>query len=141
MLKSPAFAKRQNVVRQLIKNEHNKSKIRILILFVVFIQSSFSKSKNEYLKNNLFELLNSNFKFPQRNFKIIGFGAYHEKQVSVFINYRQAYSSNESNWTVDFDKKITEERNRLKYTQSLLKNLVEIEPTIKNRAKSEKPNE
>lgn len=55
-------------------------KIRIIVLFIAFIHSAFSQSKNEYLKNNNFDLLNSNFEFPQRNFKIIGFGAYHGSQ-------------------------------------------------------------
>ncbi|MBP6127714.1 hypothetical protein [Flavobacterium sp.] len=52
-------------------------KIKIFVLLIVFIQSAFSQSKNEYLKNNRFDLLTSNFEFPQKNFKIIGFGAYH----------------------------------------------------------------
>jgi len=55
-------------------------KIRILIALVVFIQSAFSQSKDAYLKNNRFDLLKSNFEFPQKNFKIIGFGAYHGSQ-------------------------------------------------------------
>jgi hypothetical protein len=55
-------------------------KIKILVLFIVFIQSAFSQSKNEYLKSNRFDLLKSNFEFPQKDFKIIGFGAYHGSQ-------------------------------------------------------------
>lgn len=55
-------------------------RFKILILLVVFTQLVFSQSKNEYLKNNRFDLLNSNFEFPQSNFKIIGFGAYHGSQ-------------------------------------------------------------
>ena len=55
-------------------------KIRILIALVVFIQSAFSQSKDAYLKNNRFDLLKSNFEFPQKDFKIIGFGAYHGSQ-------------------------------------------------------------
>lgn len=55
-------------------------RFKILILLVVFSQLVFSQSKNEYLKNNRFDLLNSNFEFPQSNFKIIGFGAYHGSQ-------------------------------------------------------------
>jgi hypothetical protein len=53
---------------------------KILILFFVFIQLTFSQSKNEYLKNNRFDLLNPKFEFPVNNFKIIGFGAYHGSQ-------------------------------------------------------------
>lgn len=67
-------------MRQLIKTERNKMKIKILVLFIISIQLAFSQSKTEYLKNNRFDLLNSNFEFPQSNFKIIGFGAYHGSQ-------------------------------------------------------------
>ena len=38
---------------------------------------SFSQSKSEYLKNNRADLNFSTFNFPQKDFKIIGFGAYH----------------------------------------------------------------
>lgn len=55
-------------------------KIRILIALIAFIQSAFSQSKDAYLKNNRFDLLKSNFEFPQKDFKIIGFGAYHGSQ-------------------------------------------------------------
>ena len=55
-------------------------KIKTLVLFIVSIQLAFSQSKTEYLKNNRFDLLNPNFEFPQSNFKIIGFGAYHGSQ-------------------------------------------------------------
>jgi hypothetical protein len=63
-----------------MKTERNKMKIKTLVLFIVSIQLAFSQSKTEYLKNNRFDLLNSNFEFPQSNFKIIGFGAYHGSQ-------------------------------------------------------------
>lgn len=69
-----------SVVRQLMKTERNKIKIKTLVLFIVSIQLAFSQSKTEYLKNNRFDLLNPNFEFPQSNFKIIGFGAYHGSQ-------------------------------------------------------------
>lgn len=55
-------------------------KIKTLVIFIVSIQLAFSQSKSEYLKNNRLDLLNSNFEFPQSNFKIIGFGAYHGSQ-------------------------------------------------------------
>ena len=55
-------------------------KIKILVLFIVSIQLAFSQSKTEYLKNNRFDLLNSNFEFPQSNFKIICFGAYYGRK-------------------------------------------------------------
>jgi hypothetical protein len=63
-----------------MKTERNKMKIKTLVIFIVSIQLAFSQSKTEYLKNNRFDLLNSNFEFPQSNFKIIGFGAYHGSQ-------------------------------------------------------------
>ena len=55
-------------------------KIKILVLLIAFIQLGFSQTKNEYLKSNRFDLLKSNFEFPQKEFKIIGFGAYHGSQ-------------------------------------------------------------
>ncbi len=63
-----------------MKTERNKIKIKTLVLFIVSIQLAFSQSKTEYLKNNRFDLLNPNCEFPQSNFKIIGFGAYHGSQ-------------------------------------------------------------
>lgn len=55
-------------------------KIRILIVLVFFMNSAFSQSKDAYLKNNRFDLFKSNFEFPQKDFKIVGFGAYHGSQ-------------------------------------------------------------
>lgn len=55
-------------------------KINILVIFFAFVQAAFAQSKNAYLKNNRFDLLSSNFEFPQNDFKIIGFGAYHGSQ-------------------------------------------------------------
>lgn len=63
-----------------MKTERNKMKIKTLVLLMLFIQSGFSQSKNKYLKNNRFDLLKSDFEFPQKDFKIIGFGAYHGSQ-------------------------------------------------------------
>ena len=62
------------------ENKRNKMKIKTLVLLILFLQSAFSQSKSEYLKNNRFDLLKSNFEFPQKKFKIIGFGAYHGSQ-------------------------------------------------------------
>ena len=67
-------------------------RIKIILLFLSLSQSLFSQSKNEYLKNNRYDLLNSNFEFPQSNFKIIGFGAYHgsqetEKAENILLEY------------------------------------------------------
>jgi len=55
-------------------------KFKLLAIFIVFGQLSFSQSKNDYLKNNRFDLLNPNFEIPQNDFKIIGFAAYHGSQ-------------------------------------------------------------
>ncbi len=67
-------------MQQLMKTERSKMKIKTLVLFIALIQLAFAQSKTEYLKNNRFDLLNSNFEFPQSNFNIIGFGAYHGSQ-------------------------------------------------------------
>lgn len=55
-------------------------KFRLIIILIILSQLSFSQSKNQYLKNNRFDLLSPGFKFPQTDFKIIGFGAYHGSQ-------------------------------------------------------------
>lgn len=60
-------------------------KINTLLLLIMFFQSAFSQSKSEYLKNNRFDLLKSNFEFPQKDFKIIGFGAYHGSQETEIV--------------------------------------------------------
>jgi hypothetical protein len=86
----------------------------ILLLLNLFI--SFSQNKIDYLIENRFDLTNSNFNFPQNDFKIIGFGALHgssktyeaeriilknlidKKLVNYYvpeINYSQAYYFNE----------------------------------------------
>lgn len=49
--------------------------------FLIFLFFStvlaFGQSKKEYLKDNRFDLNNTEFVFPQKDFNIIGFGAYH----------------------------------------------------------------
>ncbi|MGC1631323.1 MAG: hypothetical protein WA749_04340, partial [Gelidibacter sp.] len=56
--------------------------MKILFNFLVFLISIsvFSQDKLEYLKKNRFDISNKNFTFPQANFNIIGFGAYHGSQ-------------------------------------------------------------
>lgn len=49
--------------------------LSIIILFCTII--TFGQSKKEYLKNNRIDLTTEVFKFPQKDFHIIGFGAYH----------------------------------------------------------------
>ena len=46
-------------------------------LFLLVIMQSSAQTKEEYLKENRFDITSSNFDFPQKDFKIIGFGAYH----------------------------------------------------------------
>lgn len=52
-----------------------KKSILIYLLFISF--GVFAQSKKEYLQQHRFDLHNQTFKFPQKDFKIIGFGAYH----------------------------------------------------------------
>lgn len=52
-------------------------KYRLLAILMVLAQLCFSQSKDQYLKANRFDLRSSDFDFPQADFKIIGFGAYH----------------------------------------------------------------
>lgn len=51
-------------------------KIATLLLITIFLQAC-EQTKKEYLESNQFDLNTPNFKFPQKEFKIIGFGAYH----------------------------------------------------------------
>ncbi len=46
-------------------------------LFTFVILQSCSQTKIDYLKNNRLDLTSSEFDFPQKDFNIIGFGAYH----------------------------------------------------------------
>lgn len=50
--------------------------ICIILLAFVSLQT-YSQTKIKYLENNRFDLTSSEFDFPQKDFKIIGFGAYH----------------------------------------------------------------
>lgn len=52
-------------------------RLRILLLLILSSSWCFSQSKDQYLKTNRFDLRSSDFDFPQADFKIIGFGAYH----------------------------------------------------------------
>ena len=49
----------------------------LTILFTFLMLQGYSQTKTDYLKKNRFDLTSSNFDFPQKDFKIIGFGAYH----------------------------------------------------------------
>jgi hypothetical protein len=50
---------------------------KIILLITLISLLSFGQSKNEYLKDNRFDLNSKEFDFPQNDFKILGFGAYH----------------------------------------------------------------
>ncbi|MGC1515449.1 MAG: hypothetical protein WA810_07715 [Maribacter sp.] len=49
----------------------------IILLSFCLIQYACKEQKVTYLKNHRSDILASGFKFPQQNFNIIGFGAYH----------------------------------------------------------------
>lgn len=49
----------------------------LILLFSISTILTFGQSKKEYLKSNRFDLTSTEFEFPQKDFNIIGFGAYH----------------------------------------------------------------
>ncbi|NAS30423.1 hypothetical protein GTQ40_05535 [Flavobacteriaceae bacterium R38] len=52
-------------------------KTLLAFLFSLVILQSCSQTKTDYLEDNRFDLTSSEFDFPQKDFNIIGFGAYH----------------------------------------------------------------
>lgn len=52
-------------------------KTYIFFFTLFFSVIVFGQSKPEYLEQNRFDLHNETFQFPQKGFKILGFGAYH----------------------------------------------------------------
>ncbi|WP_130734652.1 hypothetical protein [Flavobacterium sp. J27] len=46
-------------------------------LFTLTLFILFGQSKSDYLQNHRFDLHATEFDFPEKNFKIVGFGAYH----------------------------------------------------------------
>jgi len=52
-----------------------KKTFAFLLAFVIL--QSCTQTKTDYLEKNRFDLTSSEFDFPQKDFKIIGFGAYH----------------------------------------------------------------
>lgn len=51
---------------------------KIFTLFIAVLSLTvFSQNKKEYLKQNRLDVTKTDFKFPQTDFNIIGFGAYH----------------------------------------------------------------
>ncbi len=56
-------------------------KYKLPLLLLILSLSVFSQdNKIKYLTKNRFDLNSPNFKFPQNNFQLIGFGAYHGSQ-------------------------------------------------------------
>ena len=68
-----------------------------LMLFgiLIFLQAC-SLSKEEYLENNRFDLTSTDFNFPEKDFKIIGFGAYHGSAKTERAEYHLIKSLAES---------------------------------------------
>lgn len=58
-------------------NQQNHMYKIFTILILTISLTTFSQNKKEYLKQNRFDVENTDFKFPQTDFNIIGFGAYH----------------------------------------------------------------
>jgi len=48
-----------------------------LLFIFLFLNVYSQNTKDDYLKKNSFNLRNQNFSFPEKDFSIIGFGAYH----------------------------------------------------------------
>ena len=61
-------------------------KIFILLLTFVILQSC-TQTKTSCLEKNRFNLTSSDFDFPQKDFKIIGFGAYHGSAKTELTEY------------------------------------------------------
>lgn len=65
--------KKNNLLKKL---HHGMILFLIMGAFIISPNAS-AQNKIDYLKKNRFDLEKKNFKFPQQNFNIIGFGAYH----------------------------------------------------------------
>jgi hypothetical protein len=55
-------------------------KTTFILLFAISSFSLNAQNKIEYLKDNRFDLTKLTFEFPQKDFQLIGFGAYHGSQ-------------------------------------------------------------
>ncbi|WP_282053372.1 hypothetical protein [Maribacter luteus] len=72
---------------------------RIVIFFITaIICQSCTQTKQEYLKENRFDLSSSDFNFPECDFNIIGFGAYHgsSKTENVELELLESLTKKES---------------------------------------------
>ena len=64
-----------------------KMKYTYTILLCICCSLLFAQGKNGYLQNNRFNLNELDFKFPQNDFNIIGFGAYHGSSKTYDAEY------------------------------------------------------
>ena len=62
------------------------NKFYIFLISFLILQSC-TESKIDYLKENRLDLTSTTFEFPQKDFKIIGFGAYHGTFRKIDIIY------------------------------------------------------
>ena len=68
----------------------------VTLLFSILILQSCKETKISYLEQNRFDLTSQDFDFPEKNFNIIGFGAYHgsAKTENVEIKLLNALTKN-----------------------------------------------
>ncbi|RLZ06386.1 TraB/GumN family protein [Faecalibacter macacae] len=69
----------------------------LTILILTFSLTVFSQNKKDYLKQNRFDIEKSDFKFPQTDFKIVGFGAYHGSAKTYDAELRLIQNLNKQN--------------------------------------------
>lgn len=48
------------------------------VIFKLLFLYNYAQTKTDYLKTNRIDITKAELKFPQQNFNIIGFGAYHD---------------------------------------------------------------
>ena len=68
----------------------------LFISVLCFYLSGISQSKEAYLKQNRFDLNSETFDFPQKDFNIIGFGAYHGSAKTEDVELKLLKSLTES---------------------------------------------
>lgn len=59
----------------------------LIFILSIFLIQSCAITKSNYLKKNRLDLTKQNFVFPQKNFKILGFGAYHGSAKTEITEY------------------------------------------------------
>lgn len=70
----------------------------LTLTIILFSMTLFAQNKKEYLEKNRFDLNSKDFSFPQTDFNIIGFGAYHgsAKTENVEIDLIKSLLKNKS---------------------------------------------